>query len=166
MNKFLSIFVVVIVAVFSGCEAQSEIAKNSVEDLKPGPTPPRVQQTVEPVDPADIVTADTTKQGATLFANEDDGKKALNCKEYNRVMINGSRNTITITGVCSQIMVNGHGNTLSAVAAAEIVTYGTGNEVTYSKFANGNRPMVTDSAGSNTVSKVEAAKTAPKKSGS
>ena len=163
MNKFISIFVVVIVAVFSGCEAQSEIAKNSVEDLKPGPTPPRVQQTVEPVDPADIVTADTTKQGATLFANEDDGKKALNCKEYNRVMINGSRNEVKITGVCSQIMINGHGNKVSAVAAAEIVTYGTQNEVSYAKFANGNRPVITDTAGSNTVSKAAAAEPAKKK---
>jgi len=166
MRRFLITIAAVSILAVAGCEVQSEIAKKSVEDLKTTPTPPRIQQTPEPIDPADIVNADTTKQGATLFANEDDGKKSLNCKEYNRVMINGSRNTITITGVCSQIMVNGHGNTVSAVAAAEIVTYGTGNEVTYSKFANGNRPMVTDSAGSNTVSKVEAAKTAPKKSGS
>ncbi|MEQ1765278.1 MAG: DUF3060 domain-containing protein, partial [Pyrinomonadaceae bacterium] len=132
---------------------QSEIAKKSVEGLKSSPTPARVQQTPEPVDPADVVAADTTKQGATLFANEDGGKKKLDCKEYNRVMINGSRNEVAITGVCSQIMVNGHGNKVAAVAAAEILTYGGQNEVTYSKFANGNRPTVTDSAGSNIVSK-------------
>ena len=153
MNKFLFTFIVAVSAAFGGCAAQSEIAKKSVEDLKSSPTPARVQQTPEPIDPADVVTVDTTKQGVTLFANENDGKKSLNCKEYNRVMINGSRNEIAITGVCGQIMVNGHGNKVSAVAATEILTYGGQNEVTYSKFANGIRPAVTDSSGSNTISK-------------
>ncbi len=163
MNKVLSIFIVSMLVVFAGCEVQSEMAKKSVEEYKPSPTPARVQQTPAPIDPADVVTADTTKQGATLFANEDDGKKSLNCKEYNRVMINGSRNEVTITGVCSQIMVNGHGNKVSAIAAAEIITYGRENEVSYSKFANGNRPMINDSAGSNTIEKVAAAQPASKK---
>jgi predicted regulator of Ras-like GTPase activity (Roadblock/LC7/MglB family) len=163
MNKFLYTLVVLCAVVLAGCETQSEIAKKSVEDLKPNPTPPRVQQAPVPVDPADVVTDDTTKQGATLFENEDDVKKSLNCKEYNRVMINGSRNEITIMGVCSQIMINGHSNKVTAVAAAEILTYGTNNEVSYTKFANGNRPMVTDTAGSNTVSKVAAAEPAKKK---
>ena len=165
MRKFLFAPVAAAVSlfVFAGCEVQSEIAKKSVENLQPSPTPARVQQTPEPIDPADIVTVDTTKQGATLFANDDAGKKSLNCKEYNRVMVNGSRNELTITGVCSQIMVNGHGNQVSAVAAAEIVTYGSQNEVTYTKFANGNRPIVTDSSGSNTVEKVAAAAPAGKK---
>jgi len=163
MRVFLLTVVFVAILAIAGCEVQSEIAKKSVENLQPSPTPARVQQTPEPIDPADIATADTTKQGATLFGNDDDGKKSLHCKEYNRVMINGSRNEITITGVCSQIMVNGHGNKVSAVAAAEIVTYGSQNEVSYSKFANGNRPMVTDSSGSNTVEKVAAAAPASKK---
>ena len=163
MKKFFFIAAAVPLLAVAGCEVQSDIAKKSVENLQPSATPARVQQTPEPIDPADVATADTTKQGATLFANDDDGKKSLNCKEYNRVMINGSRNQLTITGVCSQIMVNGHGNQVSAVAAAEIVTYGTGNEVSYSKFANGNRPMVTDSAGSNTIEKVAAETPAPKK---
>lgn len=153
MNKSLYTIVAVTAFALAGCEAQSETAKKSAEEYKPNPTPARVQQTPEPIDPADVVTADTTKQGVTLFANEDDQKKSLNCKEYNRVMINGSRNEVTIAGVCSQIMVNGHGNKVSATAAAEIVAYGTQNEVSYTKIANGKVPTVTDTAGSNTVSK-------------
>lgn len=157
MKKLLITTVTVGALALGGCEVQSEIAKKSVEDFQPSPTPARVQATPEPIDPADVVTADTSKQGATLFANDDDGKKSLNCKEYNRVMINGSRNEITITGVCGQIMVNGHGNKVTAVAAAEIITYGRDNEVSYSKFANGNRPVINDSAGSNVISKSEPA---------
>ena len=163
MKKSLITMVAVFGLALAGCEVQSDIAKKSVEDLKPSPTPARVQQTPEPIDPADVATADTTKQGATLFANEDDGKKSLNCKEYNRVMINGSRNEVTITGVCSQIMVNGHENKVAAVAAAEIITYGSSNEVSYSKFANGNRPVINDSAGSNIVEKAAPVEPAPKK---
>jgi Protein of unknown function (DUF3060) len=162
MKKVLITAIAITGFALAGCE-QSEIAKKSVEDFKPSPTPARIQQTPEPVDPADVVTADTTKQGPTLFANEDEEKKTLSCKEYNRVMINGSRNEVTITGVCSQLMVNGHGNKVSAVAAAEIVAYGTQNEVSYSKFANGNRPTITDSPGSNTITKVAVAEPAKKK---
>ena len=159
MKQSLSIFVFLALVV-AGCEVKPE---KSDESYQPSATPARVQQTPEPVDPAEIAKADTSKQGATLYADEDDGKKSLNCKEYNRVMINGSRNEVSITGVCSQILVNGHGNKVSAVAAAEIVAYGTQNEISYSKFANGNRPTVTDSPGSNTISKVTAAEPAKKK---
>ena len=110
MKQSLSIFVFLALVV-AGCEVKPE---KSDESYQPSATPARVQQTPEPVDPADIAKADTSKQGATLYADEDDGKKSLNCKEYNRVMINGSRNEVSITGVCSQIMVNGHGNKVSA----------------------------------------------------
>ncbi len=163
MKVSLITIVAIVGFALSGCEVQSEMAKKSVEKLQPSPTPARVQQTPEPIDPADVVTADTTKQGTTLFANESDEKKSLSCKEYNRVMINGSRNEVTITGVCSQIMINGHGNTVSAVAAAEILAYGRDNRVSYSKFANGNRPTVTDTSGSNTISKADAGTATPKK---
>lgn len=156
MNKVLFTIAAVVAIGLAGCQAESETANKSVEELKPSSTPSRIQQTPESVDPADVVTADTTKQGATLFANEDNGKKTLNCKEYNRVMVNGSGNEVSITGVCSQITVNGHRNKLAAVAAAEIITYGTQNEVTYSKLANGKKPVVTDTSGSNTVTKAAA----------
>lgn len=157
MNKVLITVVAVVAIGLAGCQAETETSKKSVEELKPSSTPARIQQTPEPVDPADVVNADITKQGETLFADEDDGKKSLNCKEYNRVMVNGSGNEVTITGVCSQITVNGHRNKVSAVASAEIIAYGTGNEITYSKLANGKKPVVTDTSGSNTVTKAAAA---------
>ncbi|MEO5859486.1 MAG: DUF3060 domain-containing protein [Pyrinomonadaceae bacterium] len=163
MRRPLITIVAFFVLVFTGCEVQSEIAKKSVEDFQPSPTPVIVKQTPEPIDPADVVTADTSKQGATLFANEDDGKKNLNCKEYNRVMINGSGNEITLIGVCSQIMVNGSRNQIVGAAATEIVTYGSDNTISYSKYVNGNKPQVKDSSGSNTISKSESVKTPPSK---
>lgn len=149
--------------VFAGCEVQSDIAKKSVEDYQPSPTPPRVELTPEVFDPAEIATADTSKQGALLPVNDDDANKTLNCKEYNRVQINGSRNEVTITGVCSQIMINGQGNTVSAEAVVEVVTFGGQNVVTYSKVANGKRPMINDTAGTNSVEKVAATQPPKKK---
>ena len=163
MNKSLIVFVAFVAFALAGCEAQSEVAKNTAEEYKPTATPPRVLQTPEAIDPGEFLSADTTKQGPTLFADDDDGKKSLSCKEYNRVMVNGDRNEIVITGVCSQIMVNGVGNKITAEAAAEIVSYGSENNISYSKFANGKKPNITDSSGSSTIAKVAAASPAKKK---
>jgi len=81
MNKSLLIIGAVVALGLAGCEAQTEVAKNTVEDYKPTATPPRVLQTPEPIDPADVVTADTTKQGPTLCAHDNDGKNSLASKE-------------------------------------------------------------------------------------
>ena len=68
--------------------------------ITPPPTP-------TPVDPADVVQVDTSIEGGTLTVNGHNQTKVLTCAKFDRVMINGSENVATISGVCGQIMVNG-----------------------------------------------------------
>lgn len=125
----------------------------------PRPTQTPLVRVTEQIDPADVINADTTEPGETLYANKASEKLTLKCDKYNRVMINGSDNEVTITGVCSQITINGRMNRVTAVAAAEIIAYGTENTVQYSKYANGKKPVVTDTSRTNTITKVAATET-------
>ena len=122
----------------------------------PRPTQTPLVRTTEQIDPADVVNADTTEPGETLSVIESSEKLTLKCDKYNRVTINGSDNEVSISGVCSQIMVNGRMNRITAVAASEITLFGAENTVQYSKYANGKKPVVTDTSKTNTVTKVAA----------
>jgi hypothetical protein len=122
----------------------------------PRPTQTPLVRVTEQIDPADVINADTTEPGETLYANKGSEKLTLKCDKFNRVMINGSENEVTITGVCSQITINGKMNRVIAVAAAEIIAYGTENTVQYSKYANGKKPVITDTSKTNTITKVAA----------
>lgn len=148
-----------ILTVFLGlvflCACGSEPATPVSEAPRPTPTP--LVRTAEQIDPADVINAETSEPGETLFANKDAEKLTLKCDKFNRVTINGSDNEVTITGVCSQITINGRLNRVTAVAAAEILAYGTENTVQYSKYANGKKPVITDTSKTNTITKVAAA---------
>ena len=122
----------------------------------PRPTQTPLVRVTEQIDPADILNSDTTEPGETLYANKASEKLTLKCDKFNRVLINGSDNEVTITGVCSQITINGRMNRVTAVAVAEILAYGTENTVQYSKYANGKKPVITDTSKTNTITKVAA----------
>lgn len=122
------------------------------ETARPTQTP--LVRTTEQIDPADVLNADTSESGETLYVNKGPEKVSLKCDKYNRVMINGSDNEVTISGVCSQILINGRMNRVTAIAAAEILAYGAENTVQYSKYANGKKPVVTDTSGTNTITKI------------
>ena len=142
---------------FAGCDVQSDITKKSLEKYQPTPTPERIVTSEEPIDPADVLEVDTSANGPTLSVNTPKDKKDLNCNKFNRVMINADDQEIKVKGGCSRIMVNGRGNRITVVAAAEIVTYGQNNTIEYSKYISGKRPVVTDSNGTNTVTQVASA---------
>lgn len=136
----------------SACGSQPPSANTE----PPRPTQTPLVRTTEQIDPADVVTADSTEPGETLYVNKGPEKVSLKCDKYNRVMINGSENEVAIKGVCSQITINGRMNQVTAVAAAEILAYGTENTVQYSKYANGKKPVITDTSKTNTITKVAA----------
>lgn len=145
------------VAVFASCDVQSGIAKKSVEDFQPTPTPSiSPTPTEEPIDSADVVTVDTADQGATLSVNGPEEKQTVNCTKYNRVMINGAANVVTVKGACWQIMINGDRNQVAAEAVSEIVVNGGDNTVNYTRYANGKRPIVTENRPGNVVEKIAA----------
>jgi len=155
MNKLLIILAVVSLFSFSSCDVQSGITKKSVEKFEPTPTPsPR--PTDEPIDPADAVQVDKNLAGPMVSVNEAKPKKEPVCDKYNQVMVNADGAVFAIKGPCRNITVNGDNNDITAEAASEIVFYGSGNTVKYYRYANGERPVVTDSKKANTTEKVAA----------
>jgi hypothetical protein len=136
---------VILAAALVSCDVQSGITKKSVEKYVETPTPrtlPTPEET--PIDPADIVQVDTEHQGDLISVNESRQKKTIVCNKYNRLMINNHDNVLIIKGACSQIMVNGDRNDITAEAVMEIVFNGSENTVRYSRYPNGRRPLVSD----------------------
>ena len=52
------------------------------------------------------------------------------------------------------MMINGDNNTVKMDAALEIILNGEHNNVEYSRYANGKRPIITDNGDNNAVEKV------------
>ncbi|QYU67989.1 DUF3060 domain-containing protein [Leptolyngbya sp. 15MV] len=128
------------------------MAKRGVEKYVSTPTPlPRPQPTEEPIDPADIVTIDTSKNGPNISVDSPKDPARVNCSAHNRITINAFDRKIDILGGCSQVMVNGDGNVVNIAATSEIVLNGHKNTITYSKFLNGKRPIITNNGRDNTV---------------
>jgi hypothetical protein len=160
--RYLSYVTLSLCLLFAGCDVQSGITQKSLEKYQPTPTPERIAQAEEPIDPADVLNIDITAEGPTLSVNTETDKKNLNCDKYNRVTINASGQEVKITGGCSKIVVNGRGNQIAAVGATEIVAYGQNNTIEYSKYVSGKKPLITDSNGTNTITKVSSPSANPK----
>jgi len=155
--KYAAFFITVNLAVImSGCDVQSGISKKSVEEFTTTPTPAATRTPEPPIDPADAVTVDTAVEGPKININPTPDVKEVNCSKYNRVHVNADGRELNIKGVCRQIMLNGDRNKITGVAFTEIVVNGTENEVRYTKFANGKRPIIANNAGGNTIEKIAA----------
>lgn len=158
MKKLLLILTLVSMPFVISCDPQSGITKKSLEKFGPTPTPSVEPTPVEePIDPADVVQADTAQDGKALVVNLPSDRKTLNCDKYNPVMVNSRDEKISLKGACRQLTVNGNGNEITADGIAEVVFNGEDNKVTYTKYVNGKRPSVRDNKGSNTVEKAATA---------
>src|SRR5688572_4857815 len=158
--KLFVIFTVFLIVLLAGCDVQSGISKKSVEKYAATPTPAKTQEVVEQIDPADIVTADTTVDGPPLSINRVTSRP-VDCTKYNRVSVNLDQMQVKVNGVCKQLILNGDRIRVEAAAVSEIVLNGGDNTVKYSKYVNGKKPVVHDNGGGNLVEKgvaTEAAK--------
>jgi hypothetical protein len=153
MKNFALYLVATFVLFNAACDVQSGITKKSVEKYVPTPTPEKTIDVVEQIDPADIVTVDATVEGPQLSINKGDNKTTLDCNKYNRVQINDDARNVTIKGVCKRLMINGDKNQIIAAGLSEITLNGFGNDIRYSKYANGKKPVIADNGGENTISK-------------
>lgn len=163
MKNLLIISCLLLVAAVASCDLRSGIAKQEMEKFSGTPTPSiSPTPTPEPISPADIVTVDTSLEGPSVNVDGYEQKKTVACAKYNRVMVNGDDNTVTVKGACSQIMINGDNNQVIVDAAMSYVLNGRGNTVKYLKFANGKHPVVTQNKPGNVVEKASIA-TPPKK---
>lgn len=154
MKALLSTFFVLLI-VAAACDLRSETAKKGMEKYVSTPTPPiSPTPTPEPVDPADIVEVDVNIDGDAISINAFKENKAAACTKFNRLMINGDDNVVTVKGHCRRIMINGDRNKVTTDATAEFVFNGSGNVVKYLRIINGKRPTVTENRSGNSVEKV------------
>lgn len=154
MKITLTMIAVFLVAAVVSCDVQSGITKNAVEKYGPTPTPSVMPTPVEePIDPADVVQVDTSQNGPLIAVNEANAKKTVNCDKFNQVQINGNDGEITVKGACQNITVNGDRNKIAAEAVSTVIFNGNDNTLTYSKFPNGKRPIVTDNKRTNSTEK-------------
>jgi Protein of unknown function (DUF3060) len=153
--KNLGLYITLVIFSFvAACDVQSGITKKSVEKYAPSPTPEWKVVVEEPIDPADIITVDTSVQEPMISINKaEEAKKIVKCDKYNRVMVNGDGREVEIKGVCSQLMINGNRSKVTAVALSEIIVNGRENSVQYSKYANGKKPLIKDNGNENTILK-------------
>jgi len=147
------------IMVLVSCDFRSGIAKDEEEKLNGTPTPTvSATPTPTPVDPADVVQIDTSQNGENLVFNERQlqTKKPLACTEYNDVNINIDSATVTVTGVCRQITINGDNNKITTDAAMSFVINGVGNNIGYLKYPNEQQPVVKDNGDGNVIEKTSA----------
>lgn len=112
------------------------------------PTP-----TEEPIDPTDVVTVNTGAPGPDISLHDSQEQGTVNCKAYNRVVLNAFDKKLTIKGGCRQVMINGDRNTIALEAVTEIVINGHQNNISYEKLVNGKKPVATDNGRENVIEK-------------
>lgn len=155
MKALLIVISLISFAAATSCDMRSGTAKQEMEKFSGTPTPTITPLlTPTPVDPTEVVQVENTQDGERLTVNGLQQNKTVTCNKFDRVMINGSESTVTINGVCRQIMVNGDGNQITADAAAEIVLNGTSNSLKYSRFVNGKQPLISENQSGNLIEKI------------
>lgn len=157
-NIFLTLLIILLS--LSACDVQSEISKKSVEKYTATPTPQPSAEADKPIDPADVITVDTSQEGPKLLVNTLLKKTALDCNKYNRVSVNGDGWVVTIKGACRQLVVNGDRNKITANAFTEVMVNGDGNSVQYTKYVNGKVPVISNNAAENVIEKITASEIA------
>ena len=79
----------------------------------------------------------------------------VDCGDGGQVVVNGSTNTVTVTGGCAKVVVNGSANTVAIDAADKIAVTGSGNKVTYKKGHTRKAPKVARLGTGNKVARVK-----------
>lgn len=86
-------------------------------------------------------SATMTIPGMGQMLAGDNASRALKCNG-DAVTVSGDSNRLTLTGNCTQVVVNGNKNVVSVVAVGQIVVNGKQNTVTWSKSLKGAKPML------------------------
>ena len=103
---------------------------------------------------------------STPAAGPKNGKEVLVIKdsqdaqpfnaEGQDVTVNGSHNRVTIRGTCHALTISGDANAISLESVSSISLTGEGNEVSWTKAEDGEKPQVTDLGKANKVTKAGA----------
>jgi hypothetical protein len=164
MRRIIAVLLISATAAAVSCDVRSETAKREMEKYTSTPEPAGTPTpTATPVAMSDVAKADTSVEGPKINVDGYSLKKSVACSKYNRVTVNGDKNKLTVTGVCQQIMVNGDDNEVTADASAEFVFNGSRNILRYSRFANGEPPVIVENQQGNTIEKVASTTELPKR---
>ena len=142
----------------TSCDLRSGTAMKEMEKFETKSTPPFPTPT--PIDRVETSAVAKDHDGDTIGINGYEQTQTLACKKFDRVMINGDDNRVTINGVCRQIMVNGDRNHVTSDAAVEFVLNGSENTMNYIYLVNGKWPSVIEARSGNVVEKISAKTTA------
>lgn len=154
MKFAIASLLLIIATSLLACDFRSETAKREMEKFTSSPTP-TISPTPPPapINPADVVTADVSQDGPVIQVNGNGQTKSVTCNKFNRVMVNGDKNTVTVKGACRQVTVNGDNHQLTTDASVEFVVNGDSNIIRYSRYVNGKHPLVRDNGSGNAVEK-------------
>lgn len=106
---------------------------------------------------ATVVTAPAAHTPAPLVVapptiNTSNTAVTYDCGSQSPIAIVGADSTITLTGSCGEVDVNGAHNTVNLPTVAAINANGTGNHISWQAGPNGGAPQITNNGISNTVS--------------
>jgi hypothetical protein len=117
----------------------------------------------------DYTSADTAKSGNTISGADEtiDGKLVLSstgasatypCKGREvEIGEDATANTLTLTGECKKLIVDGVSNSVFVEKVGEIVVTGTSNKVIYGEGIGGKQPKISKSGTSTSVESKKAA---------
>ena len=84
------------------------------------------------------------KTGKELLVVKDSQDAQTFNAEGQDVMVNGSRNKLTIKGTCHALTISGDANAVTVESVSSITITGENNEIVWSKALDGERPQITD----------------------
>lgn len=97
-------------------------------------------------------TATMTVPGLGRVVAGNGSRQALKCSG-DALTISGNSNQITLTGSCTQVVVNGNKNIVAAATVGEIVVNGNSNTVSWQKALKGLKPLIRAPGNGNKISK-------------
>ena len=86
-----------------------------------------------------------------LVIKESKNAQVFNAEDQD-VTINGNNNKVTIKGTCHALTISGDDNAVEVAAVASIAVSGAGNQVSWGKAVDGEKPQITNLGKNNQVS--------------
>jgi hypothetical protein len=146
----------------AGPDVQATVAAQVAATLAaqaPSPTPgvPQAGPTHTPGNTSGPDTGTTPSVsigvgGLSVTVAQNNQQLAYDCGASGEVFIDGNGNTITLSGQCLNVALNGSSNTVMIEAVANIFLNGDGNRVLWQRSLSGSSPAVVRLGSNNTVS--------------
>lgn len=102
------------------------------------------------------MSADEAAARAAAQLSGDDATLSHDCESGERVELVGSRNFVTVTGLCVGLSISGDGNQVTVEVVDEIRIEGGDNDVRWQRALTAERPNVVELDGHNRIARLPA----------